>query len=307
MRFNLVGDRELAWQQRKAESFTVSPFYCGNNRLGIAPVLNMGATMQPPWALPVAISGAAVSPNMGYISSPAITFLLALFNVRLGAWLGNPKIELSSGRNILRRFNRRLAEETWKRPGPLLLFGRSSKNRSAWTTDVKPYVFLSDGGHFENLGIYEMVRRRCHLIVACDASQDEKYNFEDLGNAIRKIRVDLGVPIVLTRIDIYPRTPAPPKDSKYFAVGEIRYCDSEGGGTNGVLIYLKPAVYRQSEPADVRNYASDHNAFPHDSTANQFFNEIAIRKLSGTGGIHHHRSDEQRSGERRGGNRSRRS
>ena len=61
------------------------------------------------------------------------------------------------------------------------------------TTDDRPYVYLSDGGHFENLGLYEMVRRRCRFIVVSDAGCDPDFVFEDLGNAVRKIAIDLGI------------------------------------------------------------------------------------------------------------------
>ncbi len=60
------------------------------------------------------------------------------------------------------------------------------------TSNTNPYVFLSDGGHFENLGLYEMVARRCRRIVVVDAGCDPDYAFEDLGNAIRRVRIDLG-------------------------------------------------------------------------------------------------------------------
>ena len=60
------------------------------------------------------------------------------------------------------------------------------------TNNKRSYVYLSDGGHFENLGLYEMVLRRCRFIVVSDTSRDPKYRFGDLGNAIHKIRVDLG-------------------------------------------------------------------------------------------------------------------
>jgi hypothetical protein len=84
--------------------------------------------------------------------------------------------------------------------------------------------YLSDGGHFENLGLYEMVVRRCHTIVVSDAGSDPKGAFEDLGNAIRKIRVDLGIPISFRAVPIHPRSgdgPAPA--GSYCAVGTIEY------------------------------------------------------------------------------------
>ncbi|MGA8321535.1 MAG: hypothetical protein WB774_12110 [Xanthobacteraceae bacterium] len=102
----------------------------------------------------MAISGAAVSPNMGYHSSPSISLLLALFNVRLGWWLGNP------GKNGC---------ETCQTEGPKWAAKPLFYEAFGQTTDESRYVYLSDGGHFENLGLYEMVRRRCRFIVVIDA------------------------------------------------------------------------------------------------------------------------------------------
>ena len=92
---NLVRSERLAWQQRKAQSFTVSPLHCGSwqdlgyrrsHEYGYNPSVNRAISL----GTAMATSGAAASPNMGYHSSPAVTFLLALFNIRLGWWLGNP-------------------------------------------------------------------------------------------------------------------------------------------------------------------------------------------------------------------------
>ena len=67
--------------------------------------------------------------------------------------------------------------------------------------DTSKYVYLSDGGHFDNMGLYELVRRRCYRIVICDSEQDEDYFFEGIANAIRKCRVDFGVEITLDQLD----------------------------------------------------------------------------------------------------------
>ena len=130
----------------------------------------------------MAISGAAASPNMGYHSSPSITLLLALFNVRLGWWLGNPGKE---------------GDKTYTQEGPDRAIVPLVEETFGLTTDTRPWVYLSDGGHFENLGLYEMVRRRCRLILAIDAGCDPDFAFEDLGNAVRKIYIDLGIRIRL--------------------------------------------------------------------------------------------------------------
>ncbi len=97
----------------------------------------------------LAISGAAASPNMGYHSSPALAFLMTVFNVRLGRWCGNP-----------------VDESAWTRPGPHVAAWRLLRELLGLTTSTSGYVYLSDGGHFENLGLYELVRRRCRFVVA---------------------------------------------------------------------------------------------------------------------------------------------
>jgi hypothetical protein len=265
---NLVKGRRLAWQQRKAESFTVSPLHAGSLRVGFR--RPRGGPDAKPYGNPdrgislgtaIAISGAAASPNMGYHSSPIVTLLMTLFNARLGWWLGNPGPH---------------GDRTYDRAHPAFAIGPMVAEAFGLTEDTSPYVYLSDGGHFENLGLYEMVLRRCHYIVVSDAGCDPTYAFEDLGNAIRKIRVDLGVPITMETIRIQPKpeklAPGPP-DGRYCAVGTIGYRMVDGDkAVDGVLIYLKPAVLGE-EPADIRNYSATSAAFPHEPTTDQWFSE----------------------------------
>ena len=264
---NLVTADNLAWQERKAESFTFSPLHCGSANVGYRPTQDdprdpssggYGGELGVTLGTAMAISGAAASPDMGYHSSPVLSLLLTFFNVRLGWWLGNPG---HAGRRVFRR----------SRPvsslRPLLdeALGR--------TDDRNAYVYLSDGGHFENLGLYEMVLRRCQVIVVCDASSDPGASFADLGNAIRKIRIDLGIPIDIdthamttTRAD---GTTVPAKSS---ATGLIRYRAIDDGAPDGILVYLKPAI-SPSAAADVLAYARSNLSFPHETTADQWFTE----------------------------------
>ena len=139
------------------------------------------------------------------------------------------------------------------------------------TDDRNRYVYLSDGGHFENLALYEMVLRRCHTIVVSDAGQDGDFGFEDLGGAVRKIRIDFGIPITFENgIKIYSREQ---KNKGYYcAIGTIGYSCVDGEGTDGLMVYIKPTFYG-TEPADVRQYAQRNKAFPHDTTADQWFDE----------------------------------
>jgi len=261
---NLVGGADLAWQERKAESFTVTALHSGSARLGFRASEEYGGVKGGiSLATAVAISGAAASPNMGYHSSPALSFLLTLFNVRLGWWLGNPGV-----------FGSKTASTSGTAPY-LLESPRNSltailREAFGMTDDTSPYVYLSDGGHFENLGLYEMVRRRCHLIVAIDAGADARFAFDDLGNAIRKIRIDFGIPIEMQCRFVFPRKSK--KTGKYCAVGKIRYTCVDEGGKDGTLLYIKPAFYG-NEPVDVYNYATVNEDFPHETTGDQFFSE----------------------------------
>ncbi len=259
MALNLVSDDNLAWQQRKAETCTASSLHVGNYHLGYRRARDYAQNEKREGlslGTAITISGAAASPNQGYHSSPTIAVLMTLFNVRLGAWLGNPG---PAGNAYFRRSS----------PGNAAL--HVAREAFGLTDNDSPYVYLSDGGHFENLGLYEMVLRRCHLIVVSDAGCDPDCHLEDLGNAIRKIRIDLGVPIDMPRFDIHAREGGP--GGRHCAIGEIRYDKVDGPhARRGLLLYLKPAI-TGDEPRDVFNYAQTSPAFPHESTGDQWFSE----------------------------------
>jgi hypothetical protein len=248
---NLVAGSRLAWQQRKAASFTVTASHCGSRDVGYRPSARFGGGITLGTA--VAISGAAASPNMGYHSSSIVGFIMTLFNARLGSWLGNPG---PAGRR------------TWRDPGPLSAVRSMVKEALGQTSDQSEYVYLSDGGHFENLGLYEMVRRRCRDIVVLDGGCDPDFHFDDLGNALRKIRIDLRIPI-----DFEDESVRPLKEQrKRWAVATIRYSAVDGAGTDGRLLYIKPMLLGNEGP-DVASYAAANPSFPHQSTSDQWFDE----------------------------------
>ncbi len=249
---NLVSGERLAWQQRKAESFTVTTLHCGSSDLGYRPSteyadgLTLGSAM--------AISGAAASPNMGYHSSPVIGFIMTLFNARLGAWLGNPGIH---------------GEKSWKQRGPHSATGSLIREAFGLTNSRSPYVYLSDGGHFENLGVYEMVQRRCRYIFVLDSGGDPCFTYEDLGNALRKIRIDMNIPIEFEQALTAPLQAR----KKRCAVARIGYSSVDGPNCeDGYLIYVKP-MYLGNESPDVQSYHSGNLAFPHQTTGDQWFDE----------------------------------
>jgi hypothetical protein len=265
---NLVSSTNLAWQQRKAESFSMTPLYCGNFYEGYRRTKEYGGKDGVSLGTAITISGAAANPSSGYHSSPLTAFLMTLFNVRLGAWLGNPN---AHGKKVHRFSGPRHA---WK---PLFadLFGLTNSSGT--------YVSLSDGGHFENLGVYEMILRRCRLIVASDAGHDPDFGFEDLGNLIRKVRIDFGIPIEFDApIRILARTAQ--GTGVVCALATIRYGEVDKGSPPGCLIYIKPTIRGAfAVPYDVYSYSCVAEAFPHEPTSDQFFSEAQFESYRALG------------------------
>jgi hypothetical protein len=259
---NLVEGDELAWQERKAESFLLSPCYSGSATTGYRRLMSSDSNGMR-LGTAVAMSGAAVSPNWGYHSSPAVTALLTIFNVRLGGWVRNPRYGIPNSRG----------------PGLGLLW--LLKELFGRTNNRADYVYLSDGGHFDNLGVYELVRRRCRFIVACDGEQDGDYTFDALGALIRKCETDFGVRI---EIDVNPIRPhGELKRSRWHcAVGKIAYNDVHPEGAPGILLYLKASL-TGDEPEDVLTYAQENPPFPHQTTLNQFFTESQFESYRALG------------------------
>ncbi|MEG9432296.1 hypothetical protein JAO32_08305 [Terriglobus sp. ADX1] len=295
---NITTGRELAYQERKAASFAITPLYsgystgwtdatnCALQYNGFVPTArhikqaSNGITM----ASAVAISGAAASPNMGFHSSPPMAFLMTVFNVRLGWWLRNTR-----------------HRQAYDSPA-FGLFYLLNELRGA-TDDTSRYVYLSDGGHFENMGLYELVRRRCRTIVVCDAEADSDLCFEGIGMAIRKARIDFGVEINIT--GVLAPSPAPnavtiatshlavedtpshnaptgaegllefkhfPGNLFHALKGEIIYPEDGDETEPARLLYIKSSL-NGNEPPDILNYHRVHPNFPFDTTLDQFFTE----------------------------------
>ena len=299
MSLNLVKGQDLAWQERKAESFVMTPQYCGYDvwleeqdsrilvqqrdpdphdkdrvppptdldRYGYRPTESYA--FPPPLAGPrlglaMAISGAAVSPSMGYYSTAPVGFLMTVFDVRLGQWLGNPR-----------------DKNNWTKPTPKLGLMYLLNELFGGTDDNSAFVYLSDGGHFENMGLYEMVKRRCGLVIVCDAEADGDYEFAGIGNAIRKCRIDLGVDIQLDISAIVPNKKT--KLSKaHCAVGTIHYENADPNASPGTIIYVKASL-AGDEPTDVKNYSKTCPAFPHESTVDQWFTETQFESYRALG------------------------
>jgi hypothetical protein len=289
MALNIQGSDFANRRGRNADFFVTSPLYVGSEATGyqrtsefqeIAPDLDL--------ATAVAVSGAAASSNMGSNSIRPLTPTLALLNVRLGYWLKNPKY-LEYWRTMAATV---LAAEpqdtakTVKRRRPVMpphwsrfyllseITGRLYENSDE--------IYLTDGGHIENLGIYELLRRRCRLIIAVDAESDAAMRFPSLVTLQRYARIDHGILIHLPWSPIQARTLAQMSSNAgkapssaleasagpHVAIGTIDY----GGGETGCLVYIKSSL-TGDENDYIRDYARRYDRFPHETTGDQFFSE----------------------------------
>lgn len=258
---NLTQGARPEWAERKASSFTVTPLRAGSWMLGYRNVSAYGGDAPGGLSLgkAMAISGAAVNPNMGYHSSRLVAAVLTFFNVRLGWWLPNPG---PAGAPV------------WNRAEPGLGLWPLMRELAGSAGESTRYVSLSDGGHFDNLGLYEMVRRRCARIIVVDAGADPDYRYDDLAMAVRRIRTDIGVDIEFPE-DSGPSKQCAPEGS--FVVGWIHYPQVDGEhARTGLLFYIKPKLSGR-EPVDVERYRREHRTgsdrFPHQSTGDLFFDE----------------------------------
>jgi hypothetical protein len=256
---NALSSTHVGRHEKQSESFTFTPLHVGNHNVGYRAAGEYGSDgggqgTGLSLGLALAVSGAAASSAMGMYSSKSLAFLLTLANARLGLWFGNPQSSTS-----------------WQSTEPPLGVGPIMRELLGLTTDHNPYVYLSDGGHYENLALWEMVARRCRFIIVSDGGCDPDYKFDDLANAVRRIRLDLGIPIQFDSLDITKA--GQNHGNPHAAIGRIRYSVVDGADVpDGTILYLK-ATLSGDEPIDVRNFSAGDPTFPHDTTANQFFDE----------------------------------
>lgn len=160
-------------------------------------------------------------------------------------------------------------ERSWRRFAPRDLLMRLFRESAGCGSVKSRFVYLSDGRHFENLGPFAMVQRRCMRIVVVDNGQDPGLRFEDLGNAIRKIRLDLNVQI---EIDVNKMLYSRERVQSHHLLGRIAYSAADPRQEDGVLILLKPSL-SGDEPVEVLLHATNHPSFPQDPTSQQTYSE----------------------------------
>lgn len=217
----------------------------------------------------IAISGAALAPEMGRMTRAPMRFLLTLFNIRLGVWLPNPnRLDEFAIRKNSRIGRLRL------RPRPWYLVGEMC----GWNSLNSKFIYVTDGGHYENLGLVELLRRRCRYIWCVDASGDQQGTFSTLAGAIRLARSELGCDISIdpdTAMAPDPdvtkaraATGKKPVVKAPFCTGTITYSDIPGDV--GTLVVIKAGVPADA-PEDIAEYYETNAHFPCDSTLDQLY------------------------------------
>lgn len=255
----LTDSKQPKYRSRAGDCFSFSPLYCGSNATGFM-ATNRYQNGNADLASICAISGAAVATNTSQTRSKTLNFILGLLNLRLGCWLPNPY---------------KYEQHNW-RLKPLWYFYMFRDMFGAGLNEKQKYIHLSDGGHFENLAVYELVRRKCKTIIASDAAADPNYNFKDLAKLTEMIRVDFGAQLIIDTSAIIPDENGISESAH--AIGEIIY----NCGMKATFIYIKSSIIDHVS-ADVLGYKKQNPSFPNQSTIDQFFDEFqfeAYRELA---------------------------
>ncbi|HXH39745.1 MAG TPA: hypothetical protein VNN08_14035, partial [Thermoanaerobaculia bacterium] len=256
---NLVGGSDLSTQARASDSFLMSKHFCGSVRTGYRRTSEY-ACGSISLGTAVAVSGAAASPTMGAQSpSAALSALMTLFNVRLGFWAPTPSLSY------------------WRSGAARLWPVYTVQELVSQTTDLLPYCYLTDGGHYENTGAYSLIERGCTLIVVGECGADPQTTLEDLGNMIRKVRIDFGTEVTFKDEDIQKLRAKPP--GEHVIMGEIRYGKEHAEAIGlpeeervGTIVIVKPNL-AGGEPVDVKQYGFLHADFPQQNTFDLWYDE----------------------------------
>lgn len=278
----LVNDAQAKYALRGGDNYILAPLYSGSEATGWVKTEHLaGGEITIPSA--VAASGAAANPNTGMSGrGPSRAFFVSLamnlLSIRLSYWVPNPFFKTGKLGQWLATTPR--AHHFYPN-APYSLFKLGYKKESDW-------LELSDGGHFENNGLYEMIRRQAGLIIVCDGGQDLGTTFETLGNALERATADFGAKFDFdidvaggstghsTPEDTIPKTSdgTYPPGAKYadrgYFMARIRYASAGGWNNEGLLIYLKSSMLKSLSPV-TKSYKGRFPDFPNQTTADQFF------------------------------------
>jgi hypothetical protein len=247
---NLPGSGSPALRDRQCDFFVFSKHWSGSPSTGYVETKEWRTgSAAVDLATVMAISGAAVAPNMGLGSYPTLRALLTFLNVRLGYWIRRPQKST--------RF--------WNAAGFSCLLREMT---GIGMSEKKRWLNLTDGGHIENVGVYELLRRRCKFILCVDGEQDASYHFQGLITVARHAQIDLGIRIAPDLDDLRP-DPKTGLSRTHFAFCRIEYPEN---GAIGLMLYIKLSL-TGNEDELIKRYNIMHAEFPHQSTLDQFFDQ----------------------------------
>lgn len=250
---NLPSSNSPVLRDRRGDFFLFSKHWIGSSAVGYHPTKEWWADGRPvDIATAMAISGAAASPHMGLGSVPTLSALMTLLNIRLGFWIANPN-------NPPRR-----------PPGAECLLREMT---GMFMSEERGWLNVSDGGHVENMGLYELLRRRCKFIVCVDGEADPESTFHGQLTLVRHAQIDLGIRIEprLDEMRPDPKTRYSRTHSQLFRIIYPPTRDGRPAGM-GLLLYLKLSL-TGDEAELLKRYRFLHPDFPHQSTLDQFYDE----------------------------------
>jgi len=248
---------------RKGINLTVSSLGIETGTHAVEPRSNtlLASTTVAEW---IAISGAALGSGMGSLTRPGTAAMAFLSGLRLGYWQDNLTVGYTKRHSLVRKYFAMLREMFARFPG----LG-------------SPNWYLSDGGHFDNTGVYALLKRELSLIVLADCGADPDYCFADVENLVRKARIDYDATISfvdpaglaplagpLAALFGTPDSISNGPGEAHLLLARIAYAS----GSHGTLLIVKPRTTTDM-PLDVAGYADREETFPQQSTSNQFFSE----------------------------------
>ena len=141
------------------------------------------------------------------------------------------------------------------------------------------WMYVTDGGHHDNLGLVEALRRGASNIIVLDASGDKPDTWFTLGGAMALARTDAGVEIDLdpTTMVRGGRKLAPGQVVRPWAHGRFYRPQEMDGLPRQGDIWVCKLGWWSGAPWDVLAYARGHSTYPCDGTLEQLYNADEFR------------------------------
>jgi hypothetical protein len=286
----VISDREM--KELVTNPFMVSPLFVGSDKLGYCEAskykpgnqLGDGHASKLSLADAICVSGAAVNHKMS--TNPAIRVMMDFLGLNLGRRLRDPKVahEIAKGRRSGSPWHGYLSRFIASLP-------KFKKAVEAGAENEPEYRFIADGGFADFLGVQELLKRRCRLIVVSDAGvNSNEHELEALANMLETSQQELGVrfldldhdrPINFRRLDRMRSSLSDSDDAEnsvapqHFVCMRIDYPDIEEGFQDAYLIYAQ-MIISDDDPLEIRQIRQKFPNFPDVPTTNQFFTKDQV-------------------------------